>query len=275
MKENRSSRRRFLKACSALACSLAGGRLALGQETEPYGPFAMGVQSYCFRKFTLDEALSKTRDLGLKFIEVYPGHFKSDSPPDVVEGVRKGLASVGVRINAYGVCGFTKDHEKNKALFSFAKQMGIGNLSADPAPDSFDSLEKLVEEFQINIAIHNHGPKSRYSTLEDILKVLAGRSERIGVCVDTGHFVRSDVSPIEAVRKLAGRVHGVHLKDTKEKADIVVGKGDLDLAGFLRALKDARFSGYLSLEYESDPDNPMPAMQECLAAVREAVKKLA
>ncbi|NOZ20491.1 MAG: sugar phosphate isomerase/epimerase [Planctomycetes bacterium] len=234
----------------------------------------MGVQSYCFRKFSFEEALQKAQELDLKYIEAFPGHFKSGSSPEEIETMKAKLKSMGITLDAYGVCGFSKDHERNKRLFDFAKSMGIPNLSANPTADAFDSLEKLVEEYKINIAIHNHGPKSRYSTDEDIQKVVEGRSNRIGLCIDTGHFMRSDVNPVDVVRKFAPRVHGVHLKDTKNKKDCIVGTGDLDLVGFLQALKDTGFKGSFSLEYESDPKNPIPAMRECLANIRAGIQNL-
>lgn len=270
------ARRDFLKASATAISGVALGRRSLlAQEADPYAPFPMGVQSYCFRKFTFEEALQKTHGLGLKYIEAFPGHFKSGSTPDEIEAMKAKLKSMGITLNAYGVCGFSKNHERNKHLFEFAKAMGIPHLSANPTPDAFDSLEELVKEYGINIAIHNHGPKSRYSTIEDIEKVVAGRSNRIGLCIDTGHFMRSDVNPTDVVRKFPGRIHGIHLKDTKDKRDCIVGKGDMDLIGFLQALKHTGFQGYFSLEYESDPEDPVPAMSECLANIRHTIAKLA
>ncbi|MEW6360153.1 MAG: sugar phosphate isomerase/epimerase [Planctomycetota bacterium] len=276
MQDKRLCRRGFLAAagCLAAGCAAMDRLFGPSDKANPYAPFLMGAQSYCFRKFSFEDALKKTQELGLHYIEAFPGHFKSNSAPAEIEAMKAKLKSMDITLNAYGVCGFSKDHEKNKQLFEFAKAAGIPHLSANPQPDALDSLEKLVEEYQINIAIHNHGPKSLYSSDEDIRKVVEGRSNRIGLCIDTGHFMRSDVNPVDVVREFSPRIHGVHLKDAKDKKDCIVGTGNLDLVGFLQALKEIGFKGYFSLEYESDPDDPVPAMRECLANTRATIAKL-
>ena len=275
------SRRSFLKitTCAGVGYWLAGcvSEPSITSPPGPYGGFAMGVQSYCFRKFELDEALDKTRQLGLDFIEVFPGHLPTNTPPERMEQVKDKLTTLGIAMNAYGVVGCGKDHKKNECFFAFAKSTRIGSLTASPAPDSFDSLERLVQKYQINIAIHNHGPGDKhYATDEQILKAIEGRHQRIGSCVDTGHFLRAKVNPVEPIRKLASRVYAIHLKDADAKGkDVIVGEGVLDLVGMFRALRDIGFSGPISLEYESEPDNPLPAISQCLVAVRDALKQLA
>jgi len=271
------TRRGFIKKIGAAGVGAVYAlrvRPLRAQEDE-YGGFGMGVQSYCFRKFSLDDALAKTRELGLHFIEIYPGHLRKDLPAQELEKTKAGLKSLDIKVNAYGVCGFGPNEAANRKLFEFGKEMGIWALSANPQKNCFDCLEKLVKEFDIKIAIHNHGPKALYATDEDILTVVEGRDERIGACVDTGHFIRAGVDPVKAIRRLGKRVHGVHLKDVVQgRGDVILGKGGLDVVGALQALKDAGFSGFLSLEYEGDPDNPIPPMAECLNVVKEAVKKL-
>ena len=274
---NLTSRRDFLRNASAAASAalLADWRLAFGGEAAPYGGFAMGVQSYCFRKFSLKDAVKNAQELGLPFIEIYPGHLRSSLPREKLDEAKAMLQSCGVTANAYGVCGFGTNHGGNRKLFEFAKYMGMGCISADPAPNGFDSLDRLVKEFDVKIGIHNHGPRSRWPTPEKILEAVGSRDVRIGACIDTGHFARADVDPIDAVRKLGPRVHGVHLKDVNaQRRDVVVGAGTLKVAEFFGALQQVGFNGFVSLEYESSPSNPMPAMRQCLAAVRDAIQGL-
>jgi sugar phosphate isomerase/epimerase len=154
-------------------------------------------------------------------------------------------------------------------------------ITANPEPDSFDSLDKLVAEYDIRIAIHNHGPNALFDKLESVVSAVKGRDKRIGACVDCGHFLRSGEDPVKCVLELNERVYGVHIKDEKEtntpKSDnVVIGKGHLDVVGLFKALKQVKFpaDGALSLEYEANPQNPIDDMKACLEVAKEAIAKV-
>jgi inosose dehydratase len=237
--------------------------------------FRVGVQSYCFRDFDLDGALKNTKELGLRNIEFYGKHASHDMSEEQLQEVRAKLKEAGIRMVAYGVVGFGGDEAANEKIFKFAKEMGIRVITADPAPESFDSLEKLVKKYDIKIAIHNHGPGSRYSSLEDVLKAVDGRDIRIGSCIDNGHFQRSGVGAAEAVQKLGNRIHAVHINDlNKENNDQILGQGAADIPGFLKALKAAKFRGPFCLEFEIEPQNPVPSMKKCLEYLSKVCKEL-
>ncbi|MFQ5741232.1 MAG: sugar phosphate isomerase/epimerase family protein [Acidobacteriota bacterium] len=240
-----------------------------------YGPFRMGFQSYSLRNFrSLAEFIPAARQLKLGYVELYRGHLDPSSLPEQIRAVREQLASAGLRVNAFGVEPFSANHENNEKLFQLGKALGVSNLSADPSRDAFDSLERLVRQYDIRIAIHNHGPEDeRWRRPEWVLKAVQDRDPRIGSCADLGHFIRAGVDPVEAIEKLGSRVLGVHLKDfDPEGNDVVLGDGQLDLSQTLAALKKVGFDGPLSLEFEGD--DPIPAMLECLARVRDAVRNL-
>lgn len=245
------------------------------QQTKPYGQFKMGIQSYSLRHFTLDQALAHTKALGLNYWEAFMLHVPIvDSAATLAEYKQK-LNGAKVSLTAYGVVFFGADESDARLILNFAQQMGIGVVTADPAPESLSYLAKLAEEHRVLIAIHNHGPNSRYDKIQDVLKVLESQPKQIGACVDTGHFLRSGENPVDAIRQFGDRVYGVHLKDVKGRTQFTeLGKGDLDLVGTLRALKQVRFSECLALEYEEHPENPMRYLEECLAAVRDAVKRV-
>ncbi len=237
--------------------------------------FRVGVQSYCFRNFDLDGALKNTKELGLRRIEFFRKHASHDMTADQVKEVKAKLEAAGIRVVAYGVEGFGADEAANEKIFQFAKEMGIRVITADPAPESFVSLEKLVKKYDIRIAIHNHGPGSRYSTLEDVLKAVEGRDERIGACLDNGHFQRSGVNGADAVRKLGKRVHAVHVKDLNaQNQDQILGQGKGDIPAILKALKEVGFRGPLNLEYEIEADNPVPSMKKCLEYLSKVCKEI-
>jgi inosose dehydratase len=175
------------------------------------------------------------------------------------------------------VLGFDANETKARQAFDFAKAMGIVSLSANPKKDkaTFDLLDKLVEEYDVSIAIHNHGPKALYDKISDVETMVKDRHSKIGACVDTGHYLRSAEDPVEAIERLGQRVFGVHMKDVKgTRLYKILGEGDLNVVGCLRALRKLKYANALSLEYEENPKNPLSDIEACLKAVREGVKKL-
>ncbi|MDX1946062.1 MAG: sugar phosphate isomerase/epimerase [Pirellulaceae bacterium] len=282
------SRRRFLAISSAAA---AGASLfdlpgvlhaaGLADASDPFGGFPVGVQSYSLRNFNTEEAIRHLQGLGVHYAEFYSKHLDPKASDEKLAETLKLLSAAQIKLAGHGVHGFGKDHEKNKVLFDFAKRAGVKVLTANPTPDSFDSLDKLVAEYDIRIAIHNHGPNSLFDKLASVTKAIAGRDKRIGACVDCGHFLRSGEDPVKCVLELGDRVYGCHIKDEKEtgtakSSNVVIGKGHLDVVGLFKALKQVKFpaDGALSLEYEANPANPIADMQACLEVAKEAIAKV-
>jgi sugar phosphate isomerase/epimerase len=227
----------------------------------------VGVQTYSLRAFDLDGTLERIKELKLKYAEFYPGGQMSIAGD--TELYKKKLADAGVDLLSFGVV------KPTRKMFEFAKAMGFRTIVADPAPDSFDELEALTKEFEMKIAIHNHGPDHRYGKLEQVLKAVEKRSEAIGACVDTGHFIRSGEDPAAVIRALGPRVHDVHLKDARDADTFtILGEGKLDVLETLKALREVKFSGLLALEYELNEKDPVADMKSCLEAVRKAAKEL-
>jgi inosose dehydratase len=167
-------------------------------------------------------------------------------------------------------------------VFDFAKRIGFKTITANPRPEAFESLDKLVAEYDIRVAIHNHGPGALFDKLAGLQKAIAGHDKRIGACVDCGHYIRSGEDPVKCVLELGDRVYGVHMKDEKEantpaSSNVVIGKGHLDVVGLFKALRQVKFpaDGALSLEYEANPANPIDDMKACLEIAREAIAKSA
>jgi sugar phosphate isomerase/epimerase len=282
-------RRRFLQAGAAATLGLVGVNAlhsAEGKKADPFGGFTLGVQSYTFREFDLEPCLKRTKDLGLHYIEFYQKHAPLESSPEQIKALLKLCKDYEITPNAWGVQGFTKDHDANKEIFEFGKALGVKSLSADPAPDSFDSLDKLCDEYKIAIAIHPHGPQGdklhRWYSAEVIMKAVKDHHELIGTCLDTGHLIRAaqlgkKLDPAAQVRVMGKRNFGMHLKDhdNEKKTDVVYGKGALDVAAVLKALKEVKFKGSISIEYEAHADNPSPDLEACIDVFKESVKKLA
>jgi sugar phosphate isomerase/epimerase len=185
----------------------------------------------------------------------------------------------------FGVQTFTKDHDKNKQVFEFGKALGIKAFSADPDPDSFDSLDKLCDEYKIAIGIHPHGPQGnklhRWYSAEVILAAVKDHHKLIGSCLDTGHLIRAaqmgkKLDPAQEIRTMGDRNFGIHLKDhdNDKKTDVVFGKGVLDVPAVLKSLREVKFAYAISIEYEAHPDDPSDDVKQCVQVFKESVKKI-
>lgn len=283
MTQHPVTRRAFL---GATAAGLLAPRLA-GAADDP--KVNLGVQSYTFRKFDLDPALKRMKELGLKYAEFYSKHIPVDSSPEKLKGILDLCKEYGVTPVGFGVSQFTKNHDANKKLFDFGKAIGLKYLSANPTPDAFDSLDRLCEEYKIAIAIHPHGPsangkdRDRWWSAEVIMKAVKDHNKLIGTCLDTGHLLRmaqlgEKLDPAEQVKVMGDRNFGMHLKDhdNKRKTDVVFGDptGSLDVAAVFKALEAVKFTGTVSIEYEASEDNPSPDMKKCVEYVRKVVPNL-
>lgn len=237
-----------------------------------YEGFRMGVASYTYRNFSLKETFHELKSLGLNRIEIYPNHspeFNENCDP---AAMKKLLAEVEMECIGYGLIFFKADEAECERFFKFAKAMNLEYLSADPDPESYPILDKLVKQYNIKIVVHNHGPGARYDTLEDVRNAVEGWDARIGACVDTGHFIRSGFDPAEVIRSLGARTLAVHVKDVDDaNADAPPGTSRLDIPEMLRALREIGFDGHVGIEYESEPEYPTIGVAQGLAVVKASL----
>lgn len=267
-------------AASIFMAGVMAMGLAFASSASADEEWPLGVQAFSFRHFTLYEAIGLTRALGLNYVESYPGQrLRPDSDVTIShelsdedrQALLAYLDEMDMTLAAYGVVGLSANEDETRPIFEFADAMGIEILSANPHPDALDLVESLAEEFGVYVAIHNHGPGARYDSVDDVLNAVEGRNAYLGACVDTGHFIRSEEPPHEAVERLGERVHSLHLKDwTFGGPETAVGEGDMDLEALAAALEAVGFEGPIMLEYELDPENPGPGMARGVANWREA-----
>jgi inosose dehydratase len=277
------SRRQFLAVSSAASAAwLGGARLGLAADQDEWGGFPVGVQTISLRKYALPEVMRHLQGMGVRYVEFSAGsHLPATASDEQIREARQLAALAGLKITAQGVNRFSKDHAANKRVFEFARKLGIRTITANPQPDAetFASLDKLVAEYDMRLAIHNHGPGSLYDKLSDVVTAIKDHDPRIGACVDCGHFLSSGEDPVKCVLTLANRVYGVHLKDQaetgKKSENVVLGKGHLDAVGLFKALRQIKFptDGALSLEYEANRDNPLDDVKACLAVAKDAIAK--
>jgi sugar phosphate isomerase/epimerase len=284
------NRRTFLLAAGAVTAGagLAGSRLWAAEKgkgaphAEKLG-WRLGCQAWTFNDVTFYDAIDKTALLGLHYIEAFPGQKLSPDKPDVKFGegmseevrkeVKKRLADNGVKLVNFGVTG------ASKSTFDFALDMGIETIVSEPPLDAFDMLDKLCEKYQINIALHDHPKPSRYWNPDTVLEVCKDRSRRIGACADTGHWMRSGIRPVDALKKLEGRIISFHFKDLNEYSpdahDVPWGTGRGDVKGMLTEVKRQGIKPVFSVEYEYHFGKSLPEIAESIAYFDKVAAELA
>ncbi len=255
-------------------------------EDRKTGGFFIGCQAYTFNRFTVFEAIEKTAQAGGKVIEFYPGQKLSKEEPDikwdhnaspeVIQKVKDQIAKYKIKAVNYGVVGISKDEAEARKVFEFAKTMGLRAVTTESV-DAIDTIEKLVKEYDIMVGFHDHpkrpdDPNYRMWDPNYILSVVKDRDPRIGSCADTGHWVRSNLKPVDCLRILKGRIISSHLKDLNEMGpgahDLPYGTGVSDIPGILEELKAQGFDGNISIEYEYNWDHSLPEVAQCIGFVR-------
>jgi sugar phosphate isomerase/epimerase len=273
-------------SAAALACVLACQLSAQVQIPDEYktGGFAIGCQAYTFNRFTVFEAIEKTAQAGGKVIEFYPGQKLSAERPDVrwghdasdevIDLVKAHLKKHNLLAVNYGVVGIPADEAGARKVFDFAKKMGLRAITTE-SDRSIDTIEKLVKEYDIMVAFHNHpqrknDPNYKVWDPNYIKSLVENRDRRIGACADTGHWVRSGLKPVECLKILEGRIISSHLKDriSIPGHDVVYGAGIADIPGILDELKRQNFQGNISIEFEYNWDHSVPDVAQCVGFVR-------
>ncbi len=280
---DKTTRRAFLGGSLAVAAGAVlapaasrGGRQAAAP-AGTYG-FELGLASYTFREFGLDETLAMARRLGLGRIAFKDMHLPLDSSAETIRTTIGKARAHGLVAYACGVVYMSTEAEVDRA-FEYAKAGGLTMIIGVPDHGLLGRVEEKVRETGIRLAVHNHGPGDRrYPTPRSILDRVAALDARIGVCLDIGHCARSGLDPSEEAAGCGSRLLDVHMKDvssaTAEGGTVEIGRGVIDIPRFLKTLAGLGFDGTLAFEHEKDGRDPLPGLAESVGYVRGAVAAL-
>jgi sugar phosphate isomerase/epimerase len=300
-----------------VAFIFAGTQQVQAQKTPESHGWKLGTQVYSFRMFSLEEALNKADSVGVKYVEGFPGqklgggiegtldyHMTSTRRDSVLQLLKQKK----ITMVSYGVVSANTD-EDWKQLFEFLKGMGLKQFATEPEPKFIPLVSKLADEYQVNVAIHNHPRPSRYWSPDTLFKYTEGYSKRLGACADIGHWVRSGLDPVEMLKKMQGRIFELHMKDLHEKPsaeyasfilslpaagqprppqapgtprpqmpagphDVPWGTGVSNIKGVLEELKRQGFKGPIFAEYEYNWTNNATEIKQSMEYVKEVAKSI-
>ncbi|GAB4410149.1 MAG: hypothetical protein OHK0021_19770 [Bryobacter sp.] len=234
----------------------------------------MGIASYSFREFSRNNAIRMTKMLGVEFLNIKEFHLLYRSTPEELARGRKQFEAAGLKTVGGGTISFHKEDDADiRFYFEYAKNAGMPLIVAAPTTRVLPMLEKFVKEYDIKIAVHNHGPEDKYfPSIRDALKLMKDMDPRMGVCCDIGHESRSGNDILESMEIAGPRLLDVHMKDLKDpmgkSSQVPVGDGVLPIVAIFKLLMKMNFQGYANLEYEIDGHDPYLGMARSFAYMR-------
>ncbi len=277
---SRLSRRNLLRSGALVGAGLAlpSNVSAADEKTrsgEKASPIRLGLASYTFRNFSRAQMVDSMKQLNV--FELNAKDTKDHLPMNAEDESRAvaDYNSAGIKLHAAGAIYFPKDDDDDiRAKFEYCKRAGIRVIVAgDPVPGTLPRIEKFVKEYDIRIAIHNHGPEDKmFASPLDVLKAVRGMDARVGCCIDVGHTVRAGTDVVQAIREAGPRLFNVHMKDLtsfgSKESQVAVGEGKMPVREIFEALIAINYRGFVDLEYEIQPDNPMPGVISSFAYMR-------
>ncbi len=274
------SRRGFVRLATASAAlsPIAGlsphvNAQAPPSGTDPWLGLKVGVASYSYSRLPLEAAIQGVRRVGVNYVSIKDAHLPLKSTTEERKAVVKKFRDAGITPLSCGVVSMTGDESALRNAFEYARDAGIPTIVCNPRHQSLPVLDGLVKEFDLKLAIHNHGPEDKvWPSPLDVWEAIQKYDARIGVCVDVGHTARCGVDPAKAFRTCAARLYDVHFKDLSSEEGrshpVEVGRGVLDIRGMLRTLLDLGYSYHVGLEHEKDMNDPIPGVAESIGYIR-------
>ena len=214
------------------------------------------------------------KELGTPYLNVKDFHLKLDASPEEIDAAKKEFADAGIILVGCGNVSFAKDDEADiKSKFEYAKRAGFPLIVCAPTAETLPKLEKYVKEYDIKIAVHNHGPEDKnFPTPQSVLKAVKGMDPRVGLCMDIGHTSRTGADIVESIKEAGPRLLDMHTKDLgdtmKKESQVPVGDGKLPIPRIFEQLIKMKYQGCVNLEYEIQDDAPMPGMIKSFAYMR-------
>jgi sugar phosphate isomerase/epimerase len=263
-------------------CAFAANEApAAAPSTDPWRGLKVGVATYSFRKLPLDACIKGIQRVDLHYCSIKDFHLSMKSTTEERKAVAKQFRDAGIVPLSCGNITLKNDEAKSRIAFEYVRDVGAPTMVCAPDPDALPMLEKLVKEFDIKLAIHNHGPESpHFKSPNDIWPAIEHLDPRIGFCIDVGHTARAGTDPAEAILNFKDRLYDCHFKDITDahgkntKVETELGRGVLDVPAMLRSLLKIGYQGHLGFEHEKTPEDPLPGLAESVGYTKGVLKEL-
>jgi len=276
-----TTRRDFLRnsAITAALASTSAHRLFAAAKPSP---IRLGMCSYTFRDFDRAHVIQFMKELKLTDLNAkdVKDHLPM-TPPEATQAAVADYSAAGIKLTAIGAVYFPKNEDDDiRAKFDYAKRAGVKVIVAgDPTPETLPRIEKFVKEYDIRLAIHNHGPEDKlwHSPL-DVLKAVKDMDPRMGCCIDVGHTVRAGTDVVDAIKQVGPRLFDIHMKDladfSAKESQMPVGEGKMPVRDIFKTLIAMKYQGYVDLEYEVHGDDPMPGATKSINYMRSVLSEM-
>jgi len=282
MSDHGISRRNWLESIPAALGAAALFSPALRAQEYRIGgaDIKLGVASYSFRKFNRTQAIQMLKELGTPYLNVKDFHLKLDSTPEEIEAAKKEFANAGVQLVGCGNVSFQKaDDADIKRKFEYAKEAGFPLIVCAPTHETLPMLEKYVKQYNIKIAVHNHGPEDKnFPTPQSVLAAVKNLDPRCGLCMDIGHTSRTGANIVDSIAEAGPRLLDMHTKDLADpmvkESQVAVGEGKLPIKQIFAQLVKMKYKGCVNLEYEIQESDPLPGMKKSFAYMRRVLDEL-
>ena len=278
MNSTSTTRRSFIKASvlGAAGTSIAASSVHSDSATRRVDSsrIRLGVASYSLRKLPLAKAITAVNALHTPFINIKSFHIPYESTAAQIAEAQKEIEQAGLKIVGGGTISLKKDEDDDiRFHFEYAKRCGMPLMVIAPTKKTLPRIEKFVKEYNIKVAIHNHGPEDKhFPGPKDVLPLISTMDPRVGLCIDLGHTARTGVNVVEAIAQSGSRALDFHVKDLRDLSDAhsqcIIGEGAMPIADIFKQLIRMNYRGYVNLEYEIDEDNPLPGMKQSFSYMR-------
>ncbi len=268
-----TTRRNFMLSTAGAAGAAAVSAAAPPAPAKTYD-IKLGVASYSFRQFSRELAIKWTKELGTPYINIKEFHLRYIETPAELKKGRAQFDKAGLVVTGGGTITLQKDDDADvRYYFEYAKNAGLPMMVIAPTKQTMPRIEKFVKEYNIKVAIHNHGPEDKhFPSPYDALEVVQSMDPRVGLCIDVGHTTRTGTDVVKAIADAGSRLLDLHIKDLSDlkakDSQVEVGRGAMPVPAIFRQLKKMNFQGVVGLEYEIKADNPLPGMIESFAYMR-------
>jgi inosose dehydratase len=277
------SRRQLIKAAALTSLApaiplvrLAASSIAAAEDADPWLGLNIGVATYTLRELPIEEAIKGVKRVGLKYVSIknVKNHIDLSHAREERKQRARMFRDAGLIPLSVGNVSMRTGESDIQKAFEFARDVGVPTIVCAPSLEAIPFLDKMVKEFDLKLAIHNHGPEDKgfFPSPFDVMRAVEKFDKRIGLCIDVGHTARAGVDPADSIIKCQERLYDVHLKDISALGDkntpIEGGRGILDSKSILAALLKIKYRGLVGFEYEKDGKDPIPGLAESVGYIK-------